>query len=389
MSNAADGATANGPGTARRLRWSSMLRIGFEFALLFGLALAAKHILAATGTGSYPNPLWLPVIVLSLQYGLAAGLGAAVVAAGLQYWGGLPPALMSEDMYSYIGRVAAEPVGWTCVALLVGHIRSRQIANHAELEAELAERSRHSAAVADLCIDLRARTEMLERHIAANAHSSNIDVAESIMALAHASWDNFSERLTRFVTLMTGAAEFSVYLKRDNALAVAFQPSDEHHHAADVPPDDPLFTAIVHEQRMLSAASPAGRALLGDRAILAGPLIDPSATDRVIGMLAIGGASLDDTAEYIELRFALTADEIARLADRISLFERWRSAAAPSRSNGRRTHANGHAAAAHPGPAPDAEPDAGEADRAASVESGRSKVHPNRPASPDNEVTLR
>jgi hypothetical protein len=74
-----------------------------------------------------------------------------------------------------------------------------------------------------------------------------------------------------------------------------------------------------------------------------------------------------------------------RLADRISLFERWRSAAAPSRSNGQRAHANGHAAAAHPGPAPDA----GEADRAASVESGRSKVHPNRPASPDKELTLR
>src|SRR5712672_2529783 len=145
-----------------------MFRIAVEFALLFGIAIAAKQILVTVAAGSYPNPLWLPVIVLSLQHGVAA-----VLAAGLQYWGGLPPALMTEDMYSYIGRIAAEPVGWTCVALLIGHIRSRQIAQNLELEAELAERSQHSAAVADLCIDLRSRAEMLERHIAANAQSSN------------------------------------------------------------------------------------------------------------------------------------------------------------------------------------------------------------------------
>ena len=198
-------------------------------------------ILAAAATGSYPNPLWLPVIVLSLQHGLAAGLGAAIVAACLQYWGGLPPALMSEDMYGYIGRIAAEPVGWTCVALLIGHIRSRQIANTRSSRpslpnaAGMARRSPISAST------LRARTEMLERHIAAETHASNIDVAEAIIGLNHATWDDFTERLTRFVVLMTGAAEFSVYLLRDNALKAAFRPNDEHLQAADgtVPSDDP------------------------------------------------------------------------------------------------------------------------------------------------------
>ena len=375
----ADSIAANGNGAARRSRWSSMLRIGFEFALLFGIAVAAKQIVVAAGTGSYPNPLWLPVIVLSLQHGMAAGLGAAVVAAGLQYWGGLPPALMSEDMYGYIGRVAAEPVGWTCVALLIGHIRSRQIANHTELEAELAERNSHSAAVADLCIDLRARTEMLERHIAANAPSSNIDVAEVVSELAHASWENFAERLTRYVRLMTGVAEFSVHLRRDDALAAAFQPEDEHHLVADVAPNDPLYTAIVAERRTLSAARPADRALLGDRGIMAGPLIDPNASDRVIGMLAVGGPAVVATPEGIERRFAFTAAEVARLADRIGLFERWRSAAAPPRSNGHSAQSNGHgaAAAAAPDTALEVAPPA--------IANG----HANRGPLPDNEFTLR
>jgi hypothetical protein len=376
----ADSMAANGNGAARRSRWSSMLRIGFEFALLFGIAVAAKQIIAASGTGSYPNPLWLPVIVLSLQHGMAAGLGAAVVAAGLQYWGGLPPPLMSEDMYAYIGRIAAEPVGWTCVALLIGHIRSRQIANHAELEAELAERNSHSAAVADLCVDLRARTEMLERHIAANAPSSNIDVAEVVSELAHASWENFAERLTRYVRLMTGVAEFSVHLRRGDALAAAFQPDDEHHLVADVAPDDPLYTAIVEERRTLSAARPADRALLGDRGIMAGPLVEPNASDRVIGMLAVGGPSVAVTPEDIERRFAFTAAEVARLADRIGLFERWRSAATPPRSNGHSAQSNGHgaAAAAAPDPALEVAPPA--------ITKGRAK---RPPPLPNNEFTLR
>jgi GAF domain len=305
------------------------------------------------------------VIVLSLQHGLAAGLAAAVVATGLQYWGGLPPALMTEDMYGHIGRVAAEPVGWTCVALLIGHIRSRQIANHAELEAELAERSRHCAAVADLCVDLRARTEMLERQIAADARSSDIDVAEALTELHHATWDHFAERLTRFVVVMTGTAEFSVYLLRDDALAAAFQPNDEHRHAADVPSDDPLFAAIVSERRSLSAARPADGALIGNRGILAGPLVDSHAPERVLGMLAIGGASLDDHPEDTERRFALACAEISRLIGRIILIDNWHAAAAPGQ-------ANGHAL-----------PDA-----ASEVENETCQVRTDGRAPPDREVTL-
>jgi polysaccharide biosynthesis protein PelD len=378
-------ASPTDPGPARRSRWSSMLRIAFEFALMFGIAMLAKQVLVAVSNGSYPNPLWLPVIVLSLQHGLGAGLAAATIAAGLQYWGGLPPALMTEDMYGYIGRVAAEPVGWTCVALLIGHIRSQQIAQNLELEAELAERSQHSAAVAALCVDLRSRAEMLERYIAANAQSSNIDVAEAITALQHATWEDFADRLTRFVILMTGAAEFSVYLLRDDALKLAFQPTDEHRPAAEivVPPDDPLFAAIVHERRTLSAARPADHALLGERGILAGPLVDQNTSDRVIGMFAIGGASLDDTPEDIERRFSLTCSEIARLAGRISLIDSWHAAAAPSRSNGH--------AAEHPDAAPEPEPaPAAPASGADSTSSRLQAERPTRPdpVLPDNEFTL-
>jgi hypothetical protein len=321
----------------RRSRWSAMPSLVLEFALFFTGTMLAKEILAATLNTSYPNLLWLPVVLLTLAHGLAAGLAAALIAAALQYSGGLPPALMSEDMYAYIGRITAEPVAWTCVALLIGHMRSRQIANTAELRAQLAERSQHCAAVADLCVDLRRRTEMLERHIAANAHSSNVDVAQAMSELQHAGWDDFLPRLTRFVVLMTGSAEFTVHLYRDDALKFAFQPVDDHRPGADVPiaREDPLFAAIVNEQRTLSAARPADGELLAGRGVMAGPLMQGEAPGRVIGMLAIAGVSLDDCPDDIERRFSLTCSELSRLAGRIMLTDSWHAAGA-GKSNGHR-----------------------------------------------------
>jgi hypothetical protein len=326
------------PSTAiggRERRSSAMFRLVLEFILIFAGTMLANQILAASVVASYPNLLWLPVILLTLQHGFAAGLAAAVVATVLHYWGGLPPASMSEDMYSYIGRVAAEPVGWTSVALLLGQIRSRQIAAGAELQSELAQRSQHCAAVADLCVDLRRRIEMLERHIAADAHSSNVDLAEAMSRLQHAGWDDFMPCLARFVVLMTGAPEFTIYLLQDDALKPALQPIDDHRPGADlaIARDDPMFAAIVNERRVLSVAHPPDGSLLAGRGIMSGPLMDGRRPGRVIGMLAIGGVSLDDCPNDVERRFLLTSSELSRFASRIALIELWDDAGA-SRSKG-------------------------------------------------------
>jgi hypothetical protein len=314
----------------RRSRWSAMLRTALEFFLLFAATMAAKELLSGAST-PYPNLLWLPVMVLALQHGLAAGLLAALIAAALQYAPGLPAQLITEDMYSYIGRIAAEPIGWTCLALLFGHMRSRQIANSKEHEAKLAERSAHAAAVAELCVDLRHRIETLERHVAANAHASNADVVEALRALQRSGWDDFVQSLTRFVTLMTGSSEFTIHLLRDNALKPVLRPADDHRPAFAVGEDDPLFAPIVHERRIVSVSRAADHALLAARGLMAGPLMESG--DRVIGMFALGGDALNDHPDDMERRFGLICSELALLSGRIGLIERWQ-AATPGKLNG-------------------------------------------------------
>jgi len=220
------------------------------------VALWIANFLVAGAEGAYPNPLWLPVLVLSLQYGLGVGIIAALSACALQYTIFAPAQGLTEDIYDYVARATAEPIVWTCVALLIGYIRHAQIRQRSQLQAELAERNNECVTVAELCENLKKRAEMLERHIAVNLPASHIDTAEAIAGLHSANWENFAERLTRFVNLMLGSSEFALYLLRGDILKLVFLPPD-----IDTPPtgssisaDDPVFEVVVRQRRMLKAS---------------------------------------------------------------------------------------------------------------------------------------
>src|SRR4051812_15535725 len=155
--------------SARPIVWLSL-----EFLLLFVVALWFANIVLPGVSSAYPNPLWLPVVVLSVQHGLGAAVVASIVAGALQYASFLPSQGLTEDIYDYVARVAAEPIAWTCVAVLIGSIRQAQITEKSRLQAALAARRSECAVVAKLCDDLRRRAEMLERHIAVNLPASHI-----------------------------------------------------------------------------------------------------------------------------------------------------------------------------------------------------------------------
>ena len=310
----------------RRSWWAAMLRLALEYAFWFGTALLLKAVLSAWVSVPYPNPLWIPVVMLALHHGLLAGLTAALLAAALQFAPGFPPPLLAEDLYAYVGRVAFEPVAWTAVALVIGQVRSREIRNAVVLRARLAERTLHADGVTELSMHLRQRVETLERQIAANADASIADLAEAIISLEHAGWENFAACLRRFILLMTDAAEFTVYLLGDGGLYPAFVAEDERSADGVIERKTPLFTAIVDERRVLSCTSPQGAALLGSVGILAGPLIDKEASNRVSGMLVVSGRSADDLPEDIERRFALACSELSRLVGRIRLMNTWHDA---------------------------------------------------------------
>jgi hypothetical protein len=303
---------------ARSSIWPT-LRLSLEFFLLFLIALWIANFLVAGTEGAYPNPLWLPVLALSLQYGLGVGIVAALSACALQYTIFAPTQGLTEDIYDYVARATAEPIVWTCVALLIGYIRHAQIRQRSQLQAELTERNNECVTVAELCENLRKRAEMLERHIAVNLPASHIDTAEAIAGLHSANWENFAERLMRFVNLMLGSSEFALYLLRGDILKLVFLPPD-----IDTPPtgssiasDDPVFEAVVGQRRTLKAS---GADVVGGRGFLFGPIIEPN-QNRIIGMLAVGDAAIAGIPEDIERCFVLVTSELSRFLGRVILIE--------------------------------------------------------------------
>src|SRR5262249_36278231 len=78
--------------------WSKHRRDGYapralEFVIILSMMLligAATPIGAHLGSIS-PNPLWIPVLLLSSQYGIKAGVAAAVASMVVHWRAGAPP----------------------------------------------------------------------------------------------------------------------------------------------------------------------------------------------------------------------------------------------------------------------------------------------------------
>lgn len=292
--------------------WRAPLLGAFEFVVAFVGALLLAYFLPAEIKGAYPSPLWIPVIFLSLQYGTLVGLAGAVVASAIFFSQGLPTEILSEDIYQYMSRVGIEPIGWITVALLIGHVRDRQVRERTELLGELTERDRQCRAVAGLCDELRSRAQTLERQIAANPARSPADIVEAISGLHDASAANLAERLGRFIFVMTGASDFALYLLRDDELKITAREGQSESFAASLSACDALFGAVVNSQRTLLSERVADRDLLARRNSIIGPLMDRSSSDRVIGALWVSGSNLAETPRDIEQVFTLTCTEISR-----------------------------------------------------------------------------
>lgn len=80
-----------------------------------------------------PRPFWIPVILISAQYGLAGGVFATLVATLALYSSALPSQLATQDYYAYSRQVVAEPTAWLACALVLGGLRSLHIFHAAEL----------------------------------------------------------------------------------------------------------------------------------------------------------------------------------------------------------------------------------------------------------------
>jgi hypothetical protein len=236
-----------------------------------------------------PHFFWLPVLLLTLQYGSASGLlaaGAAIVLSSLLGW---PEQEIGENHFSYLLRIWLQPVLWLATGVILGQLRLRQIERKEALGRAVAELSSQRRTLADHALSLRERCDRLERLVSTRRGP---DARDLLAALGRI--DTEEGALDAALGLAFGQSAVSILALEDDVLHVA------HRHAppgappspAPITPESPLFAAVAIERRALSVLMPGSELDLDGRGLAAAPII--AADGSVEGAVLLETGEPDD-----------------------------------------------------------------------------------------------
>lgn len=200
----------------RRFRLHGLHETALIFLVLLGIEWIAPG--PAFLARLSPHPFWIPVILVSVQYGRVSGLAAAALATALAGLAGWPAQTPQEDFYTYSLRIWREPALWIIGALLIGGLRSRQIRDRQALEAatQLAEAQRN--ALGAFCEALQAELGQFERAAATVPAGSAAAALEALHALRCGGASEAIDRLPAALAAWLGEARWSLHLTRDGSL---------------------------------------------------------------------------------------------------------------------------------------------------------------------------
>src|SRR3954470_3928529 len=86
----------------------------YESVLIFVILLCIEWMIPGPASLARlsPHPFWIPVILISSQYGSASGLSITGCAGALSLFARWPEKPAQEDFYRYSMRIWREPILW-------------------------------------------------------------------------------------------------------------------------------------------------------------------------------------------------------------------------------------------------------------------------------------
>lgn len=283
-----------------------------ETAVLFAGLLALDWLMPGVSIVDLkPHPFWLPVLLLSLQYGTVSGLIAAGVAIALTAKAGFPDQGTSETYFRYLVRIWLEPMLWIAAAVVFGQFRMRQLALKAELVRKVGMLSAQRGALSDYARNLRRHCDALERLIASRPQGDTVLLLQA-MSRAHGSADSAGI----FRDLMRHAlpnAHASLYAADRQGLQLRAATASGEDRPVQLPASDPLYVALVGGGRSLTVLDRDGERYLAGHGLAAVPVLAHatagSSRPPVIGMLKI--EKLDPATLSVDLPEALSGLALA------------------------------------------------------------------------------
>lgn len=293
-----------------------------EMLVLLVLPAALDHFWSAFPSLAelHPHPFWLPVLLLSLQYGTISGLLAAGLAIALSAVIGWPDQEVGENHFNYLLRIWAQPVLWLAAALVLGQFRMRQIERKQELVRQVAELSSQRTAIADHAANLRRRCDALEREIARRCDPSVRALLRAIGrldAVGEAGREQLEARalLAECLELAFGRCQIAVFVRDGDHLRMIMRHkgSKSAANARDtLAVSEPLAAAVVGEGRPVSVMVPGEEAMLAGEGLVSVPIFSTQ-RDHVQGMLKLEQLDPSELDQWTSDRLAVMASHIAPL----------------------------------------------------------------------------
>jgi polysaccharide biosynthesis protein PelD len=314
--NAQQGSAKSGTDALTRHRFLPTRAGVIELVVLFAGLMVIERLLMTPGDFAklQPHPYWLPVILLSLQYGTADGVLAAAIAIIASIVMGSPTQGVGEEYYRYLIRVWAVPIGWITSAILIGEIRARQRSQMTELRRDLKTSRSKAEDITRHCHRLEDKIQRLEREFATVEANSLDSLTASLEDLARGDADNWKNSLERAHRSLVGTGSISLVLRNDHTLAHVAHVSALSETAADLRQNQatlaPVLDAVIASRRTLNALRADDAVIVDGIAAMAAPLIaEPGG--RVLGVLVLDAIAPERLTVDTENRLKLLAREIA------------------------------------------------------------------------------
>lgn len=271
------------------------------------------------------HPFWIPVLLVTVQYGTNAGLISAVAATFALLAGNLPPQAIFQDRFAWLFGIVRLPLLWFVAAVVLGELRTRQIREREALREQLGEVSRRENVLAEAYKRLSAAKEALETRVAGQLRTS-LSLYEAAKGIEKLDPSEVLLGVSKLIRSVMNPEKFSLYLLRNNALELALAEgwTSTDRYPRLYRPGSRIFREMVGRQRVLSVANPDDELVLAGEGLIAAPLIVPD-TGRVIGILKIEKLGFLDLNFNNVQTFQLLCQWIAAAHENAVLYQAARS----------------------------------------------------------------
>lgn len=307
-----------------------------EMLGLFGVLVAIDIFLTAKFDAFYelnPNPYWIPVLLMAVNYGAGPGLVAALIASFISFAGQIDPLIVrtvldegpmaawqqvtagsfttfSNEDYLVVWDYVVMPLLWLMTALGLGLLRERLKDREHELRTALDASEHREAVLSDAYERLLETKEGLEVRVAGQLKTV-FTIYQAAKAIEKLGPGEVLIGVSELVRTVMSPVKFSVYLLNENVLEAVLNEGWDADDRYQTRFDNStlLFQDIVGGRQFLVAVNPDEERALGGEGLMAGPLTSVD-SGEVVGMLKIEKLNFLDLGKSSVENFRILSDWI-------------------------------------------------------------------------------